>query len=58
MKNACNYTRYGRVYNCKYYLILGSHNNCIINNFIDYGTYVVDYDQINRTILDENINNM
>ena len=39
IKDACNQPRYGRVYDCKYYLIVESHNNWIIMNFTDDGTY-------------------
>ena len=33
IKEKFNHTRYGRLYNCKYYLVIGSHNNWIIMNF-------------------------
>ena len=38
VKGAFNHPRYGRVYNYKQYLIIGSHNNWIIMNLIDDGT--------------------
>ena len=38
IKEPFNHPRYGRVYNYKQYLIIGSHNNWIIMNLIDDGT--------------------
>ena len=47
IKYACNKTRYGRVYDCNYYLIIGSQNNWIIMDFLNDGTDEVEYEQIN-----------
>ena len=58
IKEACNQPIYGRVYNCKYSLIIGSHNNCIIMNFLDIGTDNVEYEYINITIFDGNVMNI
>ena len=58
IKYAYNQPIYRRVYDCKCPLILGSHNNWIVSNFIDYGTYTVEYEFINRTILDGNVMNI
>ena len=55
IKYARNQPRYERVYDCKYSLIIGSHNNWIIINFIDDGTYEREYDHINIKILDSNV---
>ena len=49
---------YCRVYNCTYFLIIGSPNNWIILNFIDDGTDNVDYKCVNQTILDGNVMNI
>ena len=55
IKEACNYPRYGRVYNCKYSITLSSENNWIILKFLDDGTDNVEYDKIYRTIIDGNV---
>ena len=57
-KGACNQPIYGRVSYCKYFIIFGYHNNWIIMNFIDDGADEVEYEHINRNILDDNVNNM
>ena len=53
-KEAYNYTRYGRVHNCKYSITIYSKNNWVILNFLDDGTDNVEYRKINRTINDGN----
>ena len=58
INHACNHSRYGWAYNFKYSLIIGSHNNWVIINYIDYRTDIVDYEYINRTILDGNFMKM
>ena len=58
IKYACYKKIYGRVYYCKYSIILGYLNNGIIINFIYYDTYDVDYEHINRTIHNGNVTNM
>ena len=58
IKDACYQPIYGRVYYCKCYIILGSHNNWIIMNFIDYVADEVYYEQTNTTILDGNVTSM
>ena len=57
-KESINQPRYGRVYNCEYYLIIGSHNNWIILNFIDEITYEEYYGHINLTTLYRNVMNI
>ena len=57
-KDACNQLIYRIVYNYKYFLIIGSHNNWVIMNFIDYGTDNVDYKYMNRAIFDGNVMNI
>ena len=52
------HTRYTRVFNFKYYLIIGSCNHYIIINYLDDGKYEVDHEHINITILDANFINM
>ena len=37
-KEAVNQPIYGRVYNCKYYQIIGFHNNWIVKIFLNDGT--------------------
>ena len=58
IKNAFNQTRYGEVYDYKESLNIGSQNNWIITNFLDDRTYDVEYECINRNILDGNIMNI
>ena len=58
IKDVCNQTRCGIVYDCKYSLIIWSHNKCTIVNFLYYGTDEVEYEHINRNILDVNVTNM
>ena len=58
IKYACNQPIYGRVYDCKYSIIPLSRNNCIIMNVLYYGTYHLDYEWINRTIIDGGVMNM
>ena len=58
INDACNNPRYGRLYDCKYPLLLGSHNKCIILNIIDYGTDYEEYEFINKAILDGNVMSM
>ena len=53
-----NKPRYGRVYNFKYYLIIGFNNNWAMMNFLDDGTNNVDYEWNNRTIIFGNVMNM
>ena len=57
-KNAYNQPRYGRVYDLKYYLLIGYNNNWIITNFLDDGTDEVYYDHSYRTIIYGNVTNM
>ena len=56
-KEVVNQPRYGIVYNCKYSQILGYQNNCIIMIFKS-GTDELNYEHINRTIIDGNMMNM
>ena len=49
--------RYGKVYNCEYYQVLGCNINCILFNFYD-GIYEKNYKHINQTIVDGNVMNM
>ena len=58
IEDACNKPRHGRVFNWNSYLIIGSHNNCIIMNFIDDWIGGVRYEHTNRTILGVNFTNM
>ena len=58
IKDTRNQTKYRKVYDCKYSLVIGSHNNWIIINFLGYGTDNVEYEFIDRTILYGNIMNM
>ena len=58
IKEAVNQPRYGIVYNWKYSQILGFHNNWIIINSLDGGTYEEIHEHINRTIFDGNVMNM
>ena len=55
IKEEFNHPRYGRVYNCKYSIILGSWKNYIIINFLNDGTDNVEYECINLTIVDGNL---
>ena len=57
IKEVVNQPRYGIVYNCKYYQIIGFRNNWIITNFIGDGTYEEDYKHINLTVIDVNLMN-
>ena len=41
IKEAFNQPKYGRVYNCKYSIFFGSHNNWIVMNSLYYLTYNV-----------------
>ena len=50
--------RYVRVINCKYYPFIGYHNDQVIVNFIYYGTYYVEYEHKNITIIDGNVTKM
>ena len=47
IKDASNHLRYGRVYYCKYSLILGYHNTWIIMKFLDDVTDKLEYEHIN-----------
>ena len=58
IKEAYNQQIYGIVYNCKYSLILGSHNNWVIMNFRDYGTDNVYYEFMNINIIEGNVMNL
>ena len=58
IKYACNHPICGRIYGRKYFIIFGSQNNWIIMNFIDDGTYKVEYEHINRTIIDGHFTNI
>ena len=55
---ACNQKIYGRVFICKYYLILGSHNYWFIIKILYDVPYYVEYEFINRTLLYGNDMNM
>ena len=57
VREAFNHPIYGRVYNCKYSIIIDYHNNWIVMNFLDDGSGNVEYECINITILDANITN-
>ena len=56
-KEAYIQPRYGKVNNFKYSKILGSHNNWVIMKFLDDGSDNVEYECINRNILDDNVTN-
>ena len=53
-----NHPGYGRLYNYKYYQILGCCNNWILMIILDDETNEENYEHINRTILDGNEINM
>ena len=57
-KEAVKYTRYGRVYNLKYYQVLGCHNNWILIIFLDHETDEEIYEYISQTIPDGNVMNI
>ena len=58
IEDECNYPIYARFFDCKYYLIIGYHNNWIIVNFLDYETNDEKHEHTNRTVLDVNVTNM
>ena len=58
IKGAFDQQRYGRVYYCKHYLIIGSHDNWIKMNYIYDGTVNMGYKFINQTIIDGDVINI
>ena len=45
-------TRYSLVKKCKYYLILGEHNDWIMMDFIYKGTYDERYESVHNIVSD------